>query len=135
MNTEKYNELISDNSVIKFSGIAAITFLENSKYNIVIEFAFCHLGLNNLNYSAKPKSRIKLSISKITNEFLKLTEGIQLLKIDTEIRILANSDRSDYALLFDLIIDETNRIISVTLLEEPELGISYLTNEEINGIK
>jgi hypothetical protein len=53
--------------------------------------------------------------------------------LKNEIKILVNADIVEYAIGYELKIDEKERLISLKLLDSPLLGESFMSGIEIEG--
>ena len=119
---------MSDTGTRKIATIGCYFFRDSSN-EIVIQFLFMHNGDPN-NITLKPQKRIFLSTS-LLKDFLK---EIPTIPLQDNVTILANADIFDYALTYNLSINSEQRAINVKLVDAPNVGETFITQGETDGI-
>jgi len=128
MRKSRFDELLEDRSVAKINTIGGGIF-KDQKDEVAIQFLFMHAG-DLACHTLPPKKRIFLSAFPYKN----LIKEIQAYPIRDNIIILANADTFEYSLTYLLSIDSAERTIKVKILDEPNVGDRFITQEEVNGI-
>ena len=127
MQKEIFETYYNNENVIKI--ISGGINLYNKKTDIIISFAFYH-DPNVLSSCSDEKTRIFFEVYN--------SEKYQHPKpekyVNDEILFLVNADRSDFAILFAVHIDNENKIAKLELMEKPLFGEELLTFCEKNGI-
>lgn len=130
MKKERFKELTGSNVVIRFNEKNHGYFV-NNETNLVINFSYKH-NVSTIHTFQENAPRITLKV--ISSEHLK--KDIPLIKINKDTLIMVNSNQEyEYALTFNLQIDEINRKVKVKIHDFPELGQGLITKEEIDGIE
>lgn len=127
MNREKFDDLINNSAVVKIGTVGGGIFKDSNDI-VAIQFFFMHGG----DFSElPPKKRLCLSTFPLKN----LIPEIQPYPIENNnLTILANADSYEYALTYSLLVDPKERIIEIKMIEHPNVGMSLVTKEEIDGV-
>ena len=129
MEKTKYEELLNDKKCIKI-GTMGGGFLKDSAISKIIQFWFSHTGPLN-NFTAKPDKRISISLIP-ENDFL---SEIPTILFSGNLLIMVNADIYEYALTFNVYNNIEGRFIKVQIQDMPQIGDSFVTQEEADGIK
>ena len=126
MDKERFDELFGDPKTYKIGPIGGFV-LRDEYAEIAVLFFFKHINLIN---GLDPEKRIHLSVSRFAN-----LKEVPTTILKDNITILANADVYEYALTYNLSIDTEHRTIEVKMIDKPDIGESFVTQEEIEGVK
>jgi hypothetical protein len=127
MNREKYDSLLGNQEVIKFTNHSSKHFKSEDK-KLIVGFFFIHEGLPN--YSLPPKTRIILKVSRAEE----ILPELSVVQGKNNLLILANSHDPSYACTYRITIDEITKSASVVIEDMPLLGEGLVTDDEKNGL-
>lgn len=129
MKIERYCYLLNDRHVRKGFKQPFVKFFVNVKNEIVVEFMFGYLGINNEDVFGSLSKRINLRTFPLSN-----FKESAFIYLDQQITILANAENNLYALSYQLTINTNNREVNAILLDAPFYGEKLITREEKSGI-
>ena len=129
MEKSKYDELLANNKIVKFA-TKGTNYFRDLNSEIAIEFSFMHNGEPG-NNSSRPIKRIFLRLFPLNN----LIKEIPTIQIDKSVLVLANAEIYEYALTYKLEIYTDKKIVKVKLIDNPILGETFITGEEISCIE
>jgi hypothetical protein len=117
----QYELYMNDEKVIKGGGNIVLYFLiPNEELILNLYFSYRPFDSNKrVQYSFHTKNSILKSISR---------------PLSKNTIIVMNAEDRDYAISYRLLFDAEKRNISITLLNEPNMGEMFITNEEKKGI-
>lgn len=129
MTRERFEEILNDNTVIKFNECSG-RYFSNQENKLVVVFFFMHRGFPK-QFCSGPEKRIMLSVCSLDN----YETDIPLTEIKESILIMVNSEYPEYAMTFIIKIDKTNRKVIVELKDYPKLGHGIITIDEKKGLE
>jgi hypothetical protein len=125
MKTDVFSYYTENKDVVKIDDGGHV-FLQNDNLGIIVTYLF--FGTNSIWNSDSINKRIIVSFF---NRDVHLTSNY--LKIGKKITLLLDSNDPNYAHSWSLKIDESKKKISLVMEEYPNLGLSFITDEEKNG--
>lgn len=128
MEISRFNEL-SNNPATLIIETAGCAYFKDPTDTIAIFFCFCYYGLDS-SHKTIPDKRISLKKYLVKD----LIPEIKLQTFSDQLVILVNADTFEYALSYELILDEKKRTIELRLLDLPNMAEHFITQEEKEGI-
>jgi len=125
MDNLKFSNYQSNKAIIKLGSEESV-YMFNREYNALISFRYSFTGKIIANSNDKIYYFFK------AYNLYKCPSNLQKIEIEDEILILVNKNQPDYAILYKISVDKNGA--KLLLIEEPEIGKEYLTDNEINGI-
>lgn len=129
MDKNRFEELVSNDRTLLFGSLGGAV-ISDKKNQVAIELIFAYNGLPH-NFNLVPKKRICLSAFSIED----LSEGISTFPMADSIIVVGNADMEVYAISYELTTDLKQRRVRIKVLDMPELGDQFITDEEKNGIE
>jgi hypothetical protein len=129
MEKNRFDELVNNDKILLFAGLGGAV-ISDKKNQVAIELIFGYNGLPH-NFNIVPKKRIYLSAFSIED----FSEAISTFPMADSIIVVGNADMEDYAISYELTTDLKQRRVRLKLLDMPELGEQFITDEEKAGIE
>lgn len=129
MNTDRYEELIADNKVLKIQKDIGLTFFKHLNDNIVFDFTFYYRG-DISEVLLPPEKRISISIFIAE----KLIPEINYNIVEDNFILLVNANDKNYSLSYNININTHDRTVCAKILDCPTYGKEFVTSEEKEGL-